>query len=67
MKKFWKDARCIKQYVPIVEMNVKYHSNPMVKDQYTAESVMLKEDLEGQATVEEDHMDQIDHHTEENN
>ena len=34
-----KEKRCTRQFALTVEKNAKYHSNPMVADQYTAQSV----------------------------
>jgi hypothetical protein len=38
-----KEERCTRQFALTVEKNVKYHSSPMVADQYTAESVIRRE------------------------
>jgi hypothetical protein len=39
--------RCIRQSVLIVERNVKFPSNLTEADQFTAENVILNEDLKG--------------------
>jgi len=41
------EKRCIRQSVLIVERNVKFLSNLTEADQFTAENVILKEDLKG--------------------
>jgi hypothetical protein len=38
-----KEKRCTRQFALTVEKNAKYHSSPMVADQYTAESVTRRE------------------------
>jgi hypothetical protein len=47
-------VKCTKQFALIVVRNAKFPSNPTAQDQYTAESVMLREDPQGQILAEED-------------
>ncbi len=42
--------RCTRRFVPIVVKNVKFPSNLMEQDQYTAGNVMLRDDRKEEPT-----------------
>jgi hypothetical protein len=62
VKTAWKIVKCSKQFALIAVKNAKFPSNPTAQGQYTAESVMLREDPQDQTLAEEDLIDDTRQH-----